>query len=257
MIIITKNKNQKKQPTKVTIVSRKHYPGKHNQASHGNWSKIGTDDVYEKDGDRGGPTTKPIETSTQNQPKHKKRSEAPEWATKMADEAFRDLEEKGYELPENVIWDTPFKRSDFPPGLLGAALYKLMNNQAVAAYRTDEKDSIYINTNNAYWDSQSEAKLAQEEMFEYGWWSSANPKHPIYHEMGHKLHDANIDNFVEVATSELTEEEEQIIGNQVSLYGTLDPAEAVAEVFAGHMDGIVYSDEVYEIYNKYGGPELL
>lgn len=44
--------------------------------------------------------------------------------------------------------------------------------------------------------------------------------------------------------------------SQVSRYATTCPVEFVAETFSGHTSGRRYSQEVYDLYDRYGGPKL-
>ena len=43
---------------------------------------------------------------------------------------------------------------------------------------------------------------------------------------------------------------------EVSEYASKSPLEFVAEVFAGHNEGLTFSDDVMALYKKYGGPTL-
>ena len=91
----------------------------------------------------------------------------------------------------------------------------------------------------------------------------------IYHEFGH-LNDPNIssracekafyDSNKESYPKELTEwfnnTHNLKVSGEVSSYATENPAEFIAETFAGLVEGKTYSDDVMALYKKYGGPEI-
>ena len=91
----------------------------------------------------------------------------------------------------------------------------------------------------------------------------------IYHEFGH-LNDPNIsdracvkafyDSNKETYPKELTEwfnnTHNLKVSGEVSSYATENPAEFIAETFAGLAEGKAYSDDVMALYKKYGGPAL-
>lgn len=91
----------------------------------------------------------------------------------------------------------------------------------------------------------------------------------IYHEFGH-LNDPNIsgracvkafyDSNKETYPEELTEwfnnTHNLKVSGEVSSYATENPAEFIAETFAGLAEGKAYSDDVMALYKKYGGPAL-
>lgn len=106
--------------------------------------------------------------------------------------------------------------------------------------------------------------------------STGHELHIIRHELGHAAHWRNVgdmrrwhglrfwetDEVVEAlqeATSTVVRSKKAIketadrIAGQVSRYAQTQPAEFVAETFAGLMDGVEYSREVMHVYRKLGG----
>ena len=91
----------------------------------------------------------------------------------------------------------------------------------------------------------------------------------LYHEFGH-LNDPNIssracvkafyDSNKETYPKELTEwfnnTHNLKVSGEVSSYATENPAEFIAETFAGLVQGKKFSDDVMALYKKYGGPLL-
>jgi len=95
----------------------------------------------------------------------------------------------------------------------------------------------------------------------YNNWSSSDVHHIIYHEVGHKEHQSFAGNAV------LSDLQKKIrpyydpnispkVRKEVSQYGMTSPLEYVAEVFAGHIAGRKWSQEVLNGYYYYRGPRL-
>ena len=91
------------------------------------------------------------------------------------------------------------------------------------------------------------------------WTSSADT---FAHEYAHNVH---IKSIGQAETRRLKKElfgkEQEGIANkeiagEVSRYAQTNPLEFVAETFAGHIGGKKYSKNVYNLYKKFGGPEL-
>lgn len=117
------------------------------------------------------------------------------------------------------------------------------------AYTAGYVDRIYINAQYD-WASMGETAKRQNEL---GWWSTADPHHPIIHELGHAIHAAQtpreyLQNYA------LTPDEAEI-AVRVSRYAATSRAEFIAETFTGHIIGRSYDDEVLNMYRKWGGPE--
>jgi hypothetical protein len=85
----------------------------------------------------------------------------------------------------------------------------------------------------------------------------------IVHENGHRLHhqaigDKEFDRLPRPPKRMPTtlSYSDHSVASQVSRYGATCEAEFVAETYSGHISGRRYSDEVYTLYNRYGGPRL-
>ena len=76
--------------------------------------------------------------------------------------------------------------------------------------------------------------------------------HTIYHETGHSMHAQNLGKK-EYNKRHLLTEKEQEIASTISDYAKTNSHEFVAEVHAELMAGNRVSDEIMEIYKKYGG----
>lgn len=74
----------------------------------------------------------------------------------------------------------------------------------------------------------------------------------IYHELGHSLHSQNLGKKEYNKMHKLTEKEQEI-ATTISDYAKTNSHEFVAEVHAELMSGHKISDDVMEIYKKYGG----
>ena len=93
----------------------------------------------------------------------------------------------------------------------------------------------------------------------------------LWHELGHLQHSLSSSNYnqmdkaeeyirkglhVPEITKEFSDKTIQETANKVSWYACTSPLEFVAEVFAGHNEGLKFSDDVMALYKKYGGPAL-
>jgi len=88
-----------------------------------------------------------------------------------------------------------------------------------------------------------------------GWFSSGNPRHLIWHELAHAHHaKENPQVSAGVLSGEIAFGPEEFdLARAVSGYAATDPAEFVAEVFAGLTAGKKYPAGVLALYKKYGG----
>ena len=91
------------------------------------------------------------------------------------------------------------------------------------------------------------------------WTSSADT---FAHEYAHNVHIKSIglEETRRLKTGLFGKEQEgatnKEIAGEVSRYAQTNPLEFVAETFAGHIGGKKYSKNVYNLYKKFGGPEL-
>lgn len=83
------------------------------------------------------------------------------------------------------------------------------------------------------------------------------------HELGHMRHNEVCANYAELSAenkgSKIIKDflnEERDVASKVSQYATADPAEFVAETFAYLLDGRKFSNDVLDLYKKYGGPMI-
>lgn len=123
------------------------------------------------------------------------------------------------------------------------------------------------NVESAYF--RSPAKFARYQRYAVNHWSSDDPRHVVYHETGHLLHyrkredriladDGTILRFDDTTgyVADFDLGQKTFISQNVSRYAFTNSNEFVAEVYAGHLGGQTYSDEVMEMYRKFRGPEL-
>jgi len=122
-----------------------------------------------------------------------------------------------------------------------------------AGFYSTRQSTLFINP-----DLFDDDRTQQE--FESGFSAHETAKGTVYHEMAHVKHKSDLlsaDRLSEVEHDNFSEDEEALIEDEVSGYASSEPLEFVAEVFAANMErGETYSDEVMELYDDYGGPEL-
>lgn len=119
--------------------------------------------------------------------------------------------------------------------------------------------TIEIRNVTDFWGRDGYMEEEQAEMYEAeGLNSTANPFHTIIHEVGHASHlgGMNRAEYNDVEDIEMSRDEKQIAEEEVSDQAAKNHHEFVAEVFAMKYDGQDVSDEVQDIYERYGGPEL-
>jgi hypothetical protein len=151
----------------------------------------------------------------------------------------------------------------------------VMNKSAVAAYGT-LTDTLFINTDNSYWNPKKTATALMAEAAT-GYWSAGTWLHPVIHEIGHKLNADAVGDLSEFNGPKFEAwggrpntmgtkgydgrpgggaVRDVSIAMKVSRYAGENPAEFVAEVFAGSLEGKEYDDEVMEMYKYYQGPDV-
>lgn len=154
---------------------------------------------------------------------------------KLINETLKDVKKAGYKMPKRIEY--------------GGCEFTNNSQSLYYSYGT-----IYLNPYYNWANIDKESKIN----YQNGITSSDNPKHNIYHEIGHVLHRKNgLFNFTKLKTDiyNFSLEEKQLIFQNVGAYATSNPHEFVAEVFAGKMDGKKYNDEINKLYNKFKGPK--
>ena len=139
-----------------------------------------------------------------------------------------------------------FTITDAPQDDVGSA--------AGAAYHTGQR-SLYVNPDEV------DRETRQQE-FEAGFLATETPEGSIHHEMMHAKHTQNVLSSEELDLDELRavefdDETSQLIEEEVSTYAATNAMEFVAEVGSAQLErGAEFSDEVLELYEEYGGPEV-
>jgi len=114
-----------------------------------------------------------------------------------------------------------------------------------------DSNQIGINTQSHAWKNMAEY---QKEAFAKGWQSTPNPDHVIIHEYAH-FWGANNNPDYERLRGKFGSNDQQLynIASQVSKYATTNAVEFLSETYAGLVYGNKYTDEVMNLYNRYGG----
>jgi hypothetical protein len=129
-----------------------------------------------------------------------------------------------------------------------------VSEAAGAAYHSGQR-SLYIKP-----DSVDEDTRQQE--FEAGFLATETPEGSIHHEMMHAKHTQNVLQSDELDLDELREvdfddDTAQLIEDEVSTYAATNATEFVAEVGSSIIErDASYSDEIMDLYEQYGGPEV-
>ena len=110
---------------------------------------------------------------------------------------------------------------------------------------------IGVNTQSYTWKNMEQY---QAEAFKMGWQSTPNPDHVIIHEYAHFWGSNNNPQY-EYLRSYFGSHNPQFyaIASQVSKYATTNGVEFLSETYAGLVYGNTYTQEVMDLYNRYGG----
>jgi hypothetical protein len=116
-------------------------------------------------------------------------------------------------------------------------------------------ERILINETHDYWRDPAGWMLAANRK-QPPWFSTSEPNHIIVHEVGHAKHHANLGDaqYKLVGTGTFSAAEKAFVAQHVSRYAAQEPAEFVAEMYAGLAAGKSYNAEVTRLYLAYGGP---
>ncbi len=155
--------------------------------------------------------------------------------------AIDNLKARGVELPNKI------------------QVAKMSSPNIVAWY--DDNDTsigsrVTVNSTGRYWKAPEENAKKHHLS---GMFSTDNPFHPLFHEVGHSLHAKR---FLTTSTeSNLRNhhfygEQLEQFKKEVGKYATTNGMEFVAEVFAGMVHGKTYSDRVMMVYKSLHGPDV-
>jgi hypothetical protein len=112
---------------------------------------------------------------------------------------------------------------------------------------------LVINPDDSYWsDPAGFGELEGPQGT--GFISTGSAFHVVFHELGHLNH--LWADFERALQLEFDHENDAQTARRVSTYAAEAPGEFVAEAFAGRLAGVEYDQEVNELYDRLGGPEL-
>lgn len=170
---------------------------------------------------------------------------------RLTEETMRDISKQGYDIPKRLCV-SPF---------IG-----MCTKGSVLMGPTKPAETVFFNTSFAeqplkYFENYMLGKFLKRIF------STDNPKHTIRHEIGHYLHSRKglRDLYLQYLSSSaflpnskpiLSENNKELIKKSVSEYATEGErgTEAVAEIFAGLIDGKKYGRRITDIYHRLKGP---
>lgn len=165
----------------------------------------------------------------------------------------------------SVIVDEVGRGGRFPPELqfryVGKGVPAAYVRQVDRATGKPINEHMAINHRESYWKDPTREGRVQ---FDAGFWSTADPQHPIVHEAGHYQHFQNVTTDSRGLSFTATDgrvigghfpagTNHQDIARRVSRYAASQPSEFVAETYAGVRLGKTFDDEVMDLYRYYGG----
>jgi hypothetical protein len=127
--------------------------------------------------------------------------------------------------------------------------------EAIPASFNLRTGTIYLNEKHDYWEDPA---TYTARMGKTGLWSTTNRNHAIDHEIAHAIHYREVGpaRFDAVLARKFDENQRALISWEVSRYGATEPAEFVAEAYAGIRNGKSYGPEVMDLYQEFGGPKV-
>jgi hypothetical protein len=155
--------------------------------------------------------------------------------------AWEDFDE-AVGVPEMAV----FNLTTEPPDDVGAG--------AGASYTLSSR-TLYLNPDGL----DPESKQAD---FEEGFIATETVEGSMFHELAHAKHFQDVlggdgpGSMSDLRDAELTDEQKEVVEEEVSWYASTSPTELVAEVSSGLYEGREYSDEVLEMYEELGGHEV-
>jgi hypothetical protein len=122
------------------------------------------------------------------------------------------------------------------------------------AYYDGNRKAIYLNSKRG----PADVAAAAVSNFAIQNWSSADPHHPLLHEVGHYNHhlatgDADFKRAIKPGNIK-NSADASLIEREVGTYAKTSRANFVAEVFAGRCAGRKFPSPVMRLYYSMGGP---
>jgi hypothetical protein len=153
----------------------------------------------------------------------------------LCNEVLTQLMERSLDLPDRIEIDIE--------------IFRTMGKKAVEIPASANQGRIAVNPAASYWRQPDETAA---ELRRFGFWSSDNPLHPLYHEAEHVLfYKANHERDEELR--DLRNAQKTIVAGEVSQWACLNVHEFLAEVFAGLMAGRTFSKDIIRWYRTRRG----
>ena len=137
----------------------------------------------------------------------------------------------------------------------------------ITAINKDGSSKLFVNGDHPFiWERGALAQDARENAHDH-WMSSTNPNHMFNHEAGHLAHAETLGPgkwYTMARTGKVgnlenkwsSRSEREMVAREVSKYGSSEPMEMVAEVYAGRLAGKSFSSPVMSLYQKFGGKRI-
>jgi hypothetical protein len=151
----------------------------------------------------------------------------------MINDALAEVKTKGYPVPAKVKFDDAVFGDE---------------SEAVAAYVAG-RDTLYLRPGVTAAEMAKDAKINGKNF-----WSTSFPDHAIMHEVGHENHfKSNPVLYRSLQRRQFSDLLKKTISRDVSEYAKDNAQDFVADVFAGLINGKIYSKSIMRLYRIYGG----
>ena len=138
----------------------------------------------------------------------------------------------------------------------GVPAVRIQQQHRVHHFTADSRSGdtyLFINPIDPYW---LQPKRIAEQQYQSGYWSTNQPFHAIYHEIGHLAHYKNSTAMYTSISGHVFDSQDRLIAAKMSSYAIESPREFVAEVFARLATGGAVDADVMMLYASLGGAKL-
>jgi len=168
-------------------------------------------------------------------------------------DGLNDVKKAGFALPKKVIADYSIFKDAPKITEPDGSIKELIPARTSVRTSITRRDTIYLNPKYAWKDVEA----IMSKSFKEKKLATDNPKHIIYHEVGHLLHKKANSSICNRSFDEIpTGEDKTLIEKYIGSYASRSYGEFVAECFVAKFLGKELPDKIDNLYKKWGGPDL-
>jgi len=153
-------------------------------------------------------------------------------------------------VPTGIIPPDLVKIDD-APFALWAQQYGFNLDDMQAAFSPNQQTGesrLFLNPSSSYWANKAAYAKQQQQT---GYWSTGDPDHAIWHELGHLMHYQNSPSAYQSQMA--LSPADTLVAGKVSGYAQDGVREFIAETFAALSLGRAFTNDVLNLYQVLGG----